>query len=138
MSEKPRVTIKGNINAANVNTGEQTFHGAVTFTFNGAPAASEDVYETLKAQLQELADALAQSPADKARDVKEVQIAAEDALAEAEKPQPDKGRLEIRGDKLRECTRFLQGLPEGCNNLDHGSIGSIEINVLSSFLLRYP
>lgn len=103
----PKVTIHGKINAANANFGDQEFHGNVTFTFNGAPAASEDVYKTLKAQLQELADALAQSPADKAREVKEVKIAAEDALAEAEKPNPDKERLEIRGDKLMEAAKNL-------------------------------
>jgi hypothetical protein len=104
---RPSVTIKGNVNAANVNFGEQEFHGAVTFTFNGAPSASEDVAAQLKTLYQQLADALAQVPAEQARDVKEVHMAAEDALAETEKEQPDKERLQIRGDKLIAAAKNL-------------------------------
>jgi len=79
-NSRPSVTIKGNVNAANVNFGEETFHGDVTFTFNGAPAASDDVYTQLKAELQQLADALAKIPAAQSGEVEAVKVAAEDAL----------------------------------------------------------
>ncbi len=104
---RPTLTIKGNVNAANANFGSQEFYGEVTFTYSGAPAASDDVYETLKTQLQQLADALAQVPAAQALDAKEVQMAAEDALAEAEKEQPEKERLQIRGNKLIAAAKNL-------------------------------
>lgn len=70
--ERPSVTIKGNVSGANVNFGEQDFQGAVTFTFSGAPAASQDVQVQLQTLYHQLADALAQAPAEQARDVSEV------------------------------------------------------------------
>ncbi len=109
MPNKPRptVSIKGNVTAANVNFGDQQFSGPVSFTFNGAPAASEDVQAQLQDLYQKLADALAQVPAHQKAEVKEVQMAAEDALAETEKESPEKDRLQIRGDKLMAAAKNL-------------------------------
>jgi hypothetical protein len=105
--KRPKITIKGNVNATNFNVGEQPIHGDVSFTFSGAPAASPDLEAQLKALYQQLADALAKVPTEQANDVTEVQMAAEDALAEVQKPQPEKNRLQIRGDKLMAAAKNL-------------------------------
>ena len=106
-TNKPNISISGNVNAGNLNTGNQTFHGNLTITMGTMPAASEDVRATLKQQIEDLLAELAKQPEDQTRDVKEVKMAAEDAVSEADKPEPDKERLQIRGDKLIEAAKNL-------------------------------
>jgi hypothetical protein len=105
---KPNISIGGNVSGGNVNIGgQQTIHGNLTITMGAMPAVSEDVRETLKQQIEELLAELAKQPEDQTRDVKEVKMAAEDAVSEADKPEPDKERLQIRGDKLIEAAKNL-------------------------------
>jgi hypothetical protein len=108
VSRTGNISIGGNIKGGNVNIGgSQTFHGNLTITMGSMPAASEDVRETLKQQIEELLAELAKQPEDQTRGVKEVKMAAEDAVSEADKPEPDKERLQIRGDKLVEAAKNL-------------------------------
>ncbi|GAB1420372.1 hypothetical protein MASR2M15_04680 [Anaerolineales bacterium] len=102
------IRIGGNVSGSLVNIGgKQTFYGDVTITVGAMPAASEDVRQTFKQQIAELTAELEKQSKDQPRDVKEVKMAAEDAISEAEKPQPDKERLQIRGDKLIEAAKNL-------------------------------
>ncbi len=104
----PNIHIGGNVSGPNVLIGStQTVHGNLTITVGAMPAAPEDVRETFKAQIAELLEELEKQPADQTGAVQEVKMAAEDAVAEAEKPQPDKKRLEIRGENLKKAAQNL-------------------------------
>ncbi len=87
--------------------GKSEVHGDLTITVGAMPAASEDVRATLQAQVAELLAELEKQPADQTGAVKQVKMAAEDALAEAEKPQPDRDRLEMRGERLKQAAENL-------------------------------
>lgn len=104
----PSIHIGGNVSGQNVLIGStQTIHGDLSITVGPMPAAAEDVRETLKAQITELLAELEKQPADQTDAVQEVKLAAEDAVAEADKPQPDKKRLEIRGENLKKAAKNL-------------------------------
>jgi hypothetical protein len=102
------IHIGGDVKGQNVVIGStQTVHGDLTITVGAMPAASEDVRATLQAQVAELLAELEKQPADQTGAVKQVKMAAEDALAEAEKPQPDRDRLEMRGERLKQAAENL-------------------------------
>jgi hypothetical protein len=104
----PNIRIGGNVSGQNVLIGStQTVHGNLTITMGAMPAAPEDVRETLKAQIAELLAELEKQPVDQTGAVQEIKMAAEDAVTEAEKPQPDKKRLEIRGENLKKAAENL-------------------------------
>lgn len=106
--KQSNISIGGDVSGQNVVIGgTQTVHGNLTITVGALPAASESVRETLKTQFAELLAELEKQSTTHTRDVKEVKMAAEDAIAEADKPEPDKERLQIRGDKLIEAARNL-------------------------------
>ena len=102
------IHIGGRVSGQNVVIGStQTIHGDLAITVGALPAASEDVREMLKAQIAELLAELEKQPADQTDAVEAVKMAAEDAVAEADKPQPDKKRLEIRGEALKKAAENL-------------------------------
>jgi hypothetical protein len=102
------ISIGGSVSGQNVIIGgAQTVHGDLSITVGSLPAASADVRATLKAQAAEILAELAKQPADQTGAVQEVRMAVEDAVAEAEKPQPDKKRLEIRGENLKKAAENL-------------------------------
>jgi len=104
----PNIHIGGNVSGQNVLIGStQTIHGDLSITVGPMLAAPEDIRETLKAQIAELLAELEKQPEDQTDAVQEVKLAAEDAVAEAEKPQPDKKRLEIRGENLKKAAKNL-------------------------------
>lgn len=105
---KPSIHIGGNVSGQNVLIGStQTVHGDLTITVGAMPAASEDVREALKQQIAELMAELEATPADQTDAVTEIKMAMEDAVAEADKPQPDKKRLQIRGEALVKAAKNL-------------------------------
>ena len=104
----PSIHIGGNVSGQNVLIGStQTIHCDLSIKVGPMTAAAEDVRETLKAQITELLAELEKQPADQTDAVQEVKLAAEDAVAEADKPQPDKKRLEIRGENLKKAAKNL-------------------------------
>ena len=110
MSDDQKTTfhIGGDVKSHNVVIDStQIIHGDLTIVVRYMPAASEDVRETLQQQVAELLKKLEEHPTDKADEVQKVKVAAEDAVAEAEKEQPDKQRLEIRGENLKKAAENL-------------------------------
>lgn len=108
MTDDKSIHINGGVSGGNILIGsKQTVHGNLSIQVGSLPAASDDVREMLKQQIAELMAALEKVPADQTKAVQEVKMAAEDAVTEAEKPQPDKQRLEIRGDKLKQAAENL-------------------------------
>jgi hypothetical protein len=109
----PRIHIGGDVSGQNVIIGStQTIHGDLTITVGAMPAASPDVREQFKTQIAELLAELGKAPPEQTAQVQAVKIAAEDAVAEADKPQPDKGRLQIRGENLvKAATNLLKVAP---------------------------
>lgn len=105
---KPSIHIGGNVTGQNVVIGgSQTIHGNLSITVGAMPAAPEDVRETLKQQIAELIAELEAQPAEQTSDVKRIRMAANDAVKEAEQPQPDKENLQIRGEALMEAAKNL-------------------------------
>jgi hypothetical protein len=106
--DKPTIHIgRSVIGPNNIIGSTQTVHGNLTISVGGMPAAPEDVRETFKQQIAALLKELEHVPADQTQTVTEVKMAAEDAAAEADKSQPDKARLQIRGDKLMQAAKNL-------------------------------
>lgn len=106
--DTPKIHIGGSVTGQNVLIGSRlTVHGDLSIQVGSLPAASEDVRATLKAQIAELLAELEKQPADKTDEVQRIKMAAEDAVTEAEKPQPDKKRLEIRGEDLMKAAENL-------------------------------
>ena len=98
----------GDINAGNLNFGEQTFHGDVTInysTLNNAP--SDPAREELQSLLKQLEAALQSVPDDKAEEVEAVQTLANQAASEAAKEQPNKTMLKVTGEGLKEAAQNL-------------------------------
>jgi len=109
--KKPSISIGGGVKGQNVLIGSsQTVHGDLTITVGALPAASEDVRETLQKQIEQLIEALKTVPAEHTSKVQEVKMAAEDAVSEAAKEQPDKKRLEIRGESLKKAAENLASI----------------------------
>lgn len=107
-NKKTTIHIGGNVSGQNINIGStQTIHGDLTISVSSIPAASQDIRDLLKSQIAQLTGELEKQPENKTREVKEVKMAVEDAVDEAGKPQPDKERLQIRGDKLIEAAKNL-------------------------------
>jgi tRNA U34 5-carboxymethylaminomethyl modifying GTPase MnmE/TrmE len=108
-SEQERsISIGGGIQGHNVVIGStQTVHGDLTITVGRLPAVSADLRETLQKQIEELIEAMKTVPASETKKVQEVKIAVEDAVSEANKKQPDKNRLEIRGEALKKAAQSL-------------------------------
>lgn len=99
----PNIRIGGNVSGGNVNIGgNQTIHGNLTINSGGSDAKQE-----LQTLLNQLVDELKKVPADDSSTAKKVELAAEDVAAEASKPQPDKSRLQIRGEALVEAAKNL-------------------------------
>jgi hypothetical protein len=108
MTDGNGIHIGGDVSGQNVVIGgRQTVHGDLSITVGAMPAASEDVRATLKTQVEELMAELEKQPAEHTDEVQEIKMAVEDALAEAEKAQPDKKRLEIRGENLKKAAENL-------------------------------
>lgn len=107
----PSIDIGGGVKGQNVVIGStQTVHGDLTITVGAMPAASEDVRATLQKQIEQLIEALKAAPAEQTDKVQEVKMAAEDAVSEATKEQPDKKRLEIRGENLKKAAENLAAI----------------------------
>jgi hypothetical protein len=107
-SNKPNIHIGGDVKGKNVIIGStQTIHGDLTISMGGMPAASEDVRETLQAQIKDLLAELEKQSAEHTDQVQEIKLAAEDAVTEADKPEPDKQRLQIRGENLVKAAKNL-------------------------------
>ena len=87
--------------------GTQTVHGNLSIAVGSLPAASEDVRQELQQQIAQLLRALEAVPADRTDGVLEVQMAAEGAVVEAEKEQPEKKRLVIQGKNLKKAAENL-------------------------------
>jgi hypothetical protein len=101
---QPSIKIDGDVKGANVVIGgTQTVHGDLTITVGPMPAASEDVQQALQAQISQLLELLAAVPAEHGDLVRQMKLATEDAVAEAEKEHPDSDRLRIRADWLRKA-----------------------------------
>lgn len=97
-----------NIEGANIIVGSsQTVHGDLTIKVGAIAAASEDVRKRINELFSQLMTELEKISEDKAKEVKAVKIAAEDAVSEANRPEPDKDRLEIRGDALVQAAKNL-------------------------------
>lgn len=90
--------------------GTQSVHGNLTITVGALPAAPEDVRLSLQDQVAKLAALLEVIPPEHADEVQEVKVAAEDAVAEAAKEQPDKNRLRLRGDLLKKAVEELSAI----------------------------
>jgi hypothetical protein len=104
---RPSVRVGGNVEGQNVVIGgSQAVQGDLTITVGALPTAAEDV-QLLREQIARLEELLAAVPAEHADKVQEVKVAAEDAVAEAAKEQPDKHRVRIRGDLLRKAVEGL-------------------------------
>lgn len=109
--QKASVSIGGGVKGQNVVIGgTQTVHGDLSINVGSIPAASEDVREILEKQIEQLIEALKTVPADQTNKVQEVKMAAEDAVNEAAKAQPDKKRLEIRGESLKKAAETLASI----------------------------
>jgi hypothetical protein len=109
--QKPSIGIGGNVEGQNIIIGgTQTIHGDLDINVGTIPAASGDIQETLKSQIEQLIEALKAVPAGETNKVQEVKIAAEDAVSEAEKEQPDKNRLKIRGESLKKAAENLASI----------------------------
>lgn len=86
--------------------GSQTFQGNVTINA-GATDNNAEVEKQLNEQVAALTAELDKLKADHAAEVEEVKLALEDAIAEAQKEEPDKRRLEIRGENLKKAAENL-------------------------------
>jgi hypothetical protein len=108
MSDKrPTITITGDVNAANVNMGEQTFHGPVSFSMGALPAAPASTRAELEALYRRLADALAQVPAEQQEEAAAVEQLAQTALDEADKANPNKTLLTVTAEGLKQAAQNL-------------------------------
>jgi hypothetical protein len=104
----PAVSIGGKVEGQNVVIGStQNVHGDLTITVGPMPAGSEELRQTVQQQIEQLVEALKAVPAEHTDKVQEVKVAAEDAVGEATKDQPDKGRLRIRAESLRKAAENL-------------------------------
>lgn len=108
---RPSISVGGNVEGQNVVIGgTQSVHGNLTITVGALPAAPEDVRLSLQDQVAKLAALLEVIPPEHADEVQEVKVAAEDAVAEAAKEQPDKNRLRLRGDLLKKAVEELSAI----------------------------
>lgn len=109
--QKPSIHIGGSVKGQNVVVGStQTVQGNLTITVGSIPAASQDVREVLQKQIEQLVEVLKTVPADQTNKAQEVKMAAEDAVSEASKEQPDKKRLEVRGENLKKAAESLNSV----------------------------
>ena len=108
---KPSISIGGNVKGENVLIDStQTVHGDLTIAVGSIPGASEDVRQTLQKQIEQLMEALKAVPVGETNKVQEVKMAAEDAVKEAMTEQPNKKRLEIRGEGLKRAAESLAAI----------------------------
>ena len=106
--QRSNIHIGGSVKGDNVVIGStQTIHGDLRITVGAMPTASEDVRQELLQQIAQLLKKLEAVPADHTDDVLAVQMAAEGAVAEAKKEQPEKRRLVIQGKNLKKAAEHL-------------------------------
>lgn len=100
--------ISGNVQAGNLNQGEQSFgdNANITLNVNALPDTAGPMAE-LKALIEQLQNALQQLPTEQAEDAQLVQECADEAIEEAAKEEPNRRRLEIKGKSLIEAAKNL-------------------------------
>lgn len=105
------IRVRGDVHGYNVVVGgSQTVCGDFTITVGAVPSASDDLVAELRRQVEALTEALRAVPAGQQSAAEEVQVAAEDAVAEVSKQQPDAKRLRIRGSALQRAAERLASI----------------------------
>lgn len=102
--------ISGNVQAGNLNQGEQSFgdNASITLNVNTLPhAVAGTPMAELKALIEQLQNALQQLSPEQAEDAQLVQECADEAIEEATKEEPNRRRLEIKGKSLIEAAKNL-------------------------------
>ena len=108
MNAEPGIRIGGGVQGQNVVVGgRQTVHGDLTITVGAMPAAPEDVRASIEDLVRRLVASLEDVPQEHSEAVQEVRLAAEDAISEAEREQPDGQRLQTRGNALKRAAESL-------------------------------
>ena len=105
------INVGGNVEGQNVVIGStQEVHGDLVITVGALPAAGEDVRKALQDQVARLVAELDALPDEHADEVAEVKVAVQDAIAEAERDEPDGQRLRQRGNLRRRAVEGLAAL----------------------------